>query len=521
VKTFFKDLSLNWGAGLTVALISFPLSISLALAAGADPVTGLIAGSWAGLLGAFLVGTPLTIVGVAASIITLQAGFVSTYSDQAGVALALLTIFSGLFLILIRLFRLEEFIKFVPSSIVIGFAAGIGIIICLTQAESILGFSLLPFPTELTFTPYATLLFAVSIGLMLLSEKILPKVPSAVAVSIPALIFGYFISSQETPIKLLSDRFPDLQANLFEIPNFSQLTLSQSFITDLLIASLMIAVIIVLETLITSRFISKEIGKPNQPRKDLLGIGIINIFLGLIGGMPVLGLISRTSANIQTGAKNYVAVALYGLCMMIFTMLLIGIVGFYPFPVIAAILVRVALPLVKIPEFKHLWHIDKVSFLVAIIVTILVVFTNASIAVVVGATLSLLALIRKLAMSEFKVKVFQNSEQIFRHVGHKLPLHIPTGDTAIYFMEGMITYFNVDLHCKRITDLADMSQASTIELNMDYVFAIDYESSEILEETIQSLEDAGKTVTVTRPHPNVKNVFDENPAIHKLMEKTS
>jgi MFS superfamily sulfate permease-like transporter len=169
----------------------------------------------------------------------------------------------------------------------------------------------------------------------------------------------------------------------------------------------------------------------------------------------------------------------------------------------------------------YLWHIDKSSAIIAIIVTTLVVFTNASIAVVVGASLSLLALIRKLAASEFKVKVFKKNKQIFRFVGHTLPRDIPTGDTTTYFMEGMITYFNVDRHCKRITTLSEKTQAKNIELNMDYLFAIDYESSEILEELTQSLEKTGKTVTVTRPHPNVKHVFDENPAIHKLMEKTS
>lgn len=518
MKTFFQSFSVNWGAGLTVALISFPLSLALAVAAGAPPIVGLITGAWAGLLGAFLTGTPLVIVGVAASIITLQSGFTGMYPEAYGFALAALTITVGLILLIVRALSLHEFIKFVPASLVTGFAAGVGIIICLTQASSILGFSLLPLGDITQFDPYAFGLFVITMTLILGSEKLLPKVPSAIVISVPALIAGWAFSRIEAPIRLLNQQYPDLSAQLVHFPSWNPEIISPEFFGALVSTAVMISVIIVLESLITSRFVQKEAGVSGNNGKEILGMGIVNVVLGFLGGMPVLGLISRTSANLQTGAKDRMAVALYGIFMGIMMIALIQIVGFYPFPVIAAILVRVALPLVNVSAFKHLYVTDRIAFGITVLVALLVVFSNASIAILIGATLHLVVLIRRLALSEFRLTLKESGTTIFDFTGMVLPkVELPAADSASYYMEGLVSYFNIDKHLCRIR----LIQAQEIELNLDYLFSIDFESSDLLEELVEELEMRGVTVLVTNPHRNVRRVFIDNPSITRLMEKVS
>jgi SulP family sulfate permease len=523
-QTLFQQIISNLGAGITVALISFPLSLAIAILSGVDPITGLIAGAWAGLFGAFFLGTRFIIVGVAASVVSLQAGFLLTHQDVIGdnviAYVSLLTIVSGLFLLFIRLFNLQNFIKYVPSSIVTGFASGVGLIITLSQTKEVFGFDVLSGAMVSEFILLNLIVFVVSLGLMLGSEKLLPKVPSAIVVSVLGVALGYAAANQAWDLTLLSERFGDLSPALFQFSDYTTITFSMVLVSDLFVVGALIAIVVVLESLITSRFISTETKTASHPKRDIFGVGVINILVGLLGGMPVLSLISRSSANIQMKATANVAAVIYALVMAMMILVLTPVIGYYPFAVIAAILVRVALPLVKLPDYQNLWKTDRGSFVVAVLVALLVVFTNASLAVMVGAFLSLLLIIRTLSQSEFSLQLFSDKtgkKKVFDYVGRELPSELPKAQKAVYQMEGLVTYFNAGLHADRISKL----KVRSLVLDMQYLFLIDFEGSEVLEDAMSELVEAGVDVEIINLHRNVANVFVVNPAINVLMEKAT
>jgi SulP family sulfate permease len=523
-QNFFKDFSTNLNAGLTVALISFPLSIAIAVSSGASPVTGLIAGTWAGLLGVFLLHTRFIIVGVAASTLSLQAGFLISNQDQIGnnslLYISSITILSGLFLLLIRLFNLQNFIKYVPSAIVTGFASGVGLVIAISQVKEVVGFDPLSLSMASEFMPLNLVIFILSLIIILVVEKLTKKVPSAIVISVIGVGVGYLANLNNWNLRLLQFRFPNLESTVFEFSNYSLLNFAPSLITDLLVTSGLIAIVIVLESLITARFISQESNTSQDPKRDILGVGLINILVGLVGGMPVLSLISRSSVNLQMKATTNLATLAYGLIMLVMVLALSPLIGFYPFGVIAAILMRVALPLVKLPDYQNLFRTDKGNFIVAVLVALLVVLANASIAVVVGAVLSLLLILRKLSKSEFEIQIFKNSQSKtpkFSFVGYQIPSDLPSGDKVIYKMEGIVTYFNAALHSQRLESL----QTKKLVLDMQYLFLMDFEGSEVLEKTIEEISKSGVEVSIINLHRNVEKIFKINPTITVLMQKAN
>ena len=132
VKQFGSDVV----SGIIVAIIALPLSIALALASGVGPEEGLYTAIVAGFIISFLGGSRVQIAGPTAAFATIVAGIVATKGMEG---LALATIFAGILLILMGVFRLGSLIKFIPYTITTGFTAGIAVTILVGQIKDFLG----------------------------------------------------------------------------------------------------------------------------------------------------------------------------------------------------------------------------------------------------------------------------------------------------------------------------------------------------------------------------------------------
>ena len=517
--SLLSDIRANLAPALTVALISFPLSISIAIVSGVDPVVGLIAGAWAGLLGAFFLGTQRVIVGVAASVISIQLGFLLKYQDsfQDGSGLAyvgLMTILAGVFLLLIRYFNLQSYIKYVPKSIVVGFAAGIGLVIIQKQLSSFLGVEI---TQNIDFSAVSLPMLALGLGSLLLLyilERFVPKVPGPVVLSILGIGLGYLIKEQGVEgITLLSDTYGTIQGNLISIPNFTALSFSNAMLIDIVVASMFVAIVVVLESLITGQYVSSISDVKNNPKRDIFGLGIINIIMGLIGGMPVLSLISRTSAGFQTGASKNVYLVLYGVIMGLLLIVLAPLVSFYPFPVIAAILVKVALPLIDIKTITALWRHRRSESVVAISVMILIVVSNASMAVLVGAVLSLLFIVHDQSKGHYYLRINNKGAIVQEVIDSKELPELEEGDLAVYGMEGSILYYNIDEHIQRLEALTHFNH---VLVRLNHVYQADQESIDKLLAFCRAESHKDFEVVLTGIHNNVQELFDSNEAFTDL-----
>jgi sulfate permease, SulP family len=129
-----SKVSENWKAGLTVALISVPLSIALSIASGAGPLPGLIAGIWGTLIGSIFIGSQYNILGAAGALTTvLFAAVLSAPLGLGAAILPLLALFTGVIVFLVWLLKLDRYLYYIPSSVMYGFAAGVAILIAASQ----------------------------------------------------------------------------------------------------------------------------------------------------------------------------------------------------------------------------------------------------------------------------------------------------------------------------------------------------------------------------------------------------
>ncbi len=134
-------LKQNWKAGVTVSLVSIPLSVSLAIAAGATPVAGIITAIWAGFFAALLGGSNFNIVGPTGAL----SGILATYAFLHGAqSLALLAIATGIIILISWILRLERYLVFIPANTIQGFTLGVAFIIGMNQLNFALGLPKLP-----------------------------------------------------------------------------------------------------------------------------------------------------------------------------------------------------------------------------------------------------------------------------------------------------------------------------------------------------------------------------------------
>jgi SulP family sulfate permease len=141
METLFKNIQNNWKSGITVSLVSIPLSVSLAVASQTSPVIGILTAVWAGLIASIFGGSNYNIIGPTGALSGILAAYALMYGPAT---LAPLAIVAGIFILIAYIAKLERFLVFVPGSTVQGFTLGVAVIISLGQLNFALGLSHLP-----------------------------------------------------------------------------------------------------------------------------------------------------------------------------------------------------------------------------------------------------------------------------------------------------------------------------------------------------------------------------------------
>ena len=289
----------NWQSGLTVALVSIPLSISLAVASHTSPLTGIITAIWAGLMASLFGGSNYNIVGPTGAL----SGILATYAIIHGAeTLPSLAVLRGVFVLLAYVLKFERYLVLVPSSVIHGFTLGVAFIIGFNQLNFALGLSNLKvhekffdnliesFANIGSMLPSTFLIFVIFLTGLFALRKYVPKLPGAVILTPIGILLGYLSSKQLIPLMLatLGTKFGALEFKLFEMP---KLFLSN----ELVMTALTVAVIAILETMLSAKIADGMTHTKHNGRKEMRGLGIANIVVGLAGGMPATAAHARTS----------------------------------------------------------------------------------------------------------------------------------------------------------------------------------------------------------------------------------
>lgn len=409
-----SGLKENWKsdimAGFTVFLIALPLCIGIANASGAPPVAGLFAGIVGGLVCSLLGGSYVTINGPAAGLIVIVLGAISTLGkgdNTLGFKLTLAAIVvASLFQIILGLSKGGYLEKFFPFSVVHGMMAAIGIIIFIKQSYIAIGVApvsktipeqIIELPKAImNLNPDIALIGGISILILIfvpmIKLDVIKKLPIPLIVVIVGIALGNIFDLKHEHVYFFSNikyhigenslvNVPKNIADGLTPPNFDRM-----FTLDFLEIIITISLVGSLESLLTASAMDKK--DPFKRRSDmdreLVSKGVGNLILGLIGGIPIIAEVVRSSANIDNGAKTRWANFFHGLFLLLFLLLAPSLLHTIPLACLAAILMMVGLRLANYKQFMHSYKLGFDQFIPFIITIVLTIAEDLLVGVFAG-----------------------------------------------------------------------------------------------------------------------------------------
>ncbi|MBS0241948.1 MAG: STAS domain-containing protein [Proteobacteria bacterium] len=374
-------------AGLTVAILALPLSMAIAIGAGATPDRGLITSVVAGFFISALGGSRYQVGGPAAAFIVIVATIVA---QQGMPALLTATFLAGFLLVGAALLRLGTYIKYIPGPVILGFTSGIGVIIAIGQLRDFLGLKG-DAPAEVlhklaalwkakeTLSPSAVLVGGVTLLVIWGMKKLKPNWPgllfAVVAASGIAWLFGL-------PVDTIGSRFGGIPRAL-PVPQLPDL--SPATISSVLPSAFTIAFLIGVESLLSAVAADAKTGGRHRSNAEVLAQGVANIASPLFGGLPATGVIARTGTNISAGAKTPLAGVFHAIFVLLFMLLLAPLASYLALPCLAAVLINVSWRLIDYREVSH--FLSRAPFddrLVLLATLLLTVFVDLNTAIAVG-----------------------------------------------------------------------------------------------------------------------------------------
>ncbi|GAA0555123.1 SulP family inorganic anion transporter [Paractinoplanes ferrugineus] len=383
-----------------VFLIAIPLSLGIAAASGAPLLSGLIAAVVGGLVAGAFSGAPLQVSGPAAGLTVIVAGTIATFG-LAGTA-AIVAV-AGLVQIVLGVSRLGRAALALSPAVVHGMLAGIGLVIALSQVHVLLGGdaqssawqNLRDLPTQVVGHHGVSMaLGAATIAVLLLWPRMkrLAMVPAAlvavVAVTVVATVTGADVERVDLPDEPLSalirPAWPD--APLWEIG----------------VAVATIALVASVESLLSAVAVDRLHDGPRADlNRELVAQGAANTVSGLLGGLPVTGVIVRSSANVAAGARTRASAVLHGVWIVVVVLLGAALLEAIPLAVLAAVLVVVGLRLISLAQIRtYARHRELPTYLVT---AVGVVATDLLTGVAAGLACAVLLMLWRLARCDIRV----------------------------------------------------------------------------------------------------------------------
>ena len=397
-----KQLASDLVAGIIVAIIALPLSIALALASGVGPEEGLYTAIVAGFIISFLGGSRVQIAGPTAAFATIVAGIVATKGMEG---LALATIFAGVILILMGVFRLGTLIKFIPYTITTGFTAGIAVTILIGQIKDFLGLTY-PAGTATVETMDKIKAIAANIGSLNVSALIVgvvclaiqivwPRINQKIPGSLLAVIAGIIMVKV---IGLNVNTIGDLYEIKGQLPTLRIPAFSFADISAIAGDGFTIAILAAIESLLSCVVADSMIDGHHRSNMELIAQGAGNIGSALFGGIPATGAIARTAANIKNGGRTPVAGMIHALCLILVLVVLMPYAALIPMPTIAAILFMVAYNMCQWRTFVHLVRTAPKSDIIVLVLTfVLTIVFDLVVAIEVGMVLACLLFMKRMS----------------------------------------------------------------------------------------------------------------------------
>lgn len=503
-------------AGLTAAAVVLPKSMAYTSIAGLPLQVGLYTAFLPMILYAFLGTSRVLSVSTTSTIAILtasQLGEVVPNGDAESLlrATATLTLLVGAMLALACFLRLGFVANFISQPVLIGFKAGIGVVIVLDQIPKLLGThihkgaflqNLLSTVRSVPETKLITLAVGVCTILLLIGiEDFAPKVPAplvAVAVGIGG---AYFLS--------LGTRGIDLVGYIPRgLPSFTAPSLALA--AQLWPGALGIALMSFTETIAAGRAFVKNDEPMPEANRELLATGIANVGSAVLGAMPGGGGTSQTAVNRLAGARTQVA-ELVTAAITLFTMLLLApLIALMPQATLAAIVIVYSVSLIKPAEFIEILRVRRTEFVWALIAFAGVMFVGTLKGIIVAIIASIVALAYQVANPRLHVLGRKPGTNVFRPRSKEHPEDETFPGLLILRPEGRVFFANAEQLGHKIWLQLDKAQPRIVALDLSAVFDLEYTALKMLAEAEKKQREHGIRLWLVGMNPEVLSMIQKS-----------
>ena len=397
-------------AGLTLAAFTIPEAMAYAGLAGLPPETGLYAGIAAPLIYMLLGTSRQLAIGVTSAVSILvasglalfAAGNVAHYAQMA----ALLALLVFVIALIARLLKLGFLVNFISEPVLLGFSSGAALYIGATQLSKLFGIHgchgefferIACVVTNLDQAHLPSLVLGVTgIIILLLGEHFLPKLPWSLIVVLWSILMISFTGLGDVGIAIAGDIPQGLPH--FELPSFGW-----NEIRLLLPTALAVFLLAYVEGMSMARTFASKHGYRVDADQELLALSMVNLGAGLTQGYPVNGSMSRTAVADNSGQQTQLAGGITAVLIAVVVLFFTGVFTNLPEPILAAVVIVAVTGLFKGKELRHLYHIQRKEFWIAIVALFSVLLFGILEGVLIGVIISLLVLVGRASQSRLSL----------------------------------------------------------------------------------------------------------------------
>ncbi|MFD1065595.1 SulP family inorganic anion transporter [Oceanobacillus locisalsi] len=407
-QQWFSNIRADILSGIVVALALIPEAIAFSIIAGVDPMVGLYTSFVIAVVISFAGGRPGMISAATGAMALLMVPLVRDYGLDYLLAATILT---GIIQLIFGICKVAKVMKFVPNAVMIGFVNALAILIFTAQLEHFIGISTMTY---------------VFVGVTLILLYTLPHVIKAIPAPLIAIvvltsvaIFSGVNLNTVGDLGTITQSFPS-----FFIPNVPW---SLETLQIIFPYSLSMAIVGLLETLLTSQIVDDMTGTESNKNGEARGQGIANFITGFFGGMAGCAMIGQSVINVKSGGRGRLSTFIAGIFLMFLILVLGDLVVQIPMPVLVGIMIMVSIGTFDWSSFKYLVKAPRTDAIVMLATVGIVVYTHdLSKGVLAGVLLSAIFFVIKIST----VKISNN--------GHRYHIH---GQLFFASIDSFVDYF--------------------------------------------------------------------------------
>lgn len=485
----------NIVAGLVVGVVALPLAMAFAIASGVQPAQGLYTSIIAGAAVALFGGSRIQIAGPTGAFIVILAGVVAQFGVDG---LLVATLMAGVILVAMGLARLGAVIRFIPDPVIVGFTAGIAVIIWVGQWQYFFG---LPAPGGEAFYQKAGALLQALPGLHPATTAVAagslvlalwgPRLPGLAKVPGPLLAMLAATAAvalwKPAGVATIASTFGEIPRTL---PTLQWPALSFDRVLVLLPSAFTIAMLGAIESLLSAVVADGMAGTKHDSNQELVGQGVANILSPLFGGIAATGAIARTATSIRNGASSPLAGLVHSALLLLVLLFVAPYAGQVPLAALAAILWVVAWNMSEAPRFlRMVRRAPRADVAILLITFALTILVDLVVAVNIGVILAMFQFMRRMAAA---VEVVAHDQASVRHELAAAGLEALPRDVAVYSIDGPFFFGSVDSLERAFSWSREAPRA--VVLRLDRVPFIDATGLKRLESTMAAMERRGVRV---------------------------